>query len=199
LEAGEDDPPDDDEPSVGAAPPGEDPEPVEDDPDPDPGAADEDPLVGAAPPIAAAWNAANVLAELGSALTEKTMPLAQCTAGLVCAQKNHSGVVESETLKLNWGSCVFWPSGTFWKSESMPLLTQGAAKVDCVTEWFLLMNMNATVSPALAMMLEGVNVSVPFSPTLMRKFSARTERRGAKTAAARPAEKRIMSREKKGW
>jgi len=87
------------DPSVGD-PLVEDPEPVVEDPDP----VEEDPLVAdPLPPaaMAAAWNAANELGELGLTLTAKTMPLLQWTAGVVCAQKNHSGVVESVTLKLN--------------------------------------------------------------------------------------------------
>jgi len=132
----------------------------------------EAPPAGGLPPVAAAWNAANDLAEFGSALTEKTIPAAQWSAGIVCAQKNQSGVV-TFTVKLNEGVIPAGAAATSWKPESMPDLTHGAAKEDCVTEWFLASNVKMTLSPIVTLvMLDGVKVSPLFAPTWTAKSAA---------------------------
>lgn len=89
----------------------------------------------AVPPMAAAWNCSKVLSAVG--FTANTIPAVQWTAGTVWAQKNHKGVV-SVTWNVHTGSAVS-VALTGWKPESIPVgdRTQGAAKVDWVTEWFL--------------------------------------------------------------
>lgn len=132
----------------------------------------EAPPAGGLPPVARDWNAANDLAEFGSALTEKTMPAAQWSAGIVCAQKNQSGVV-TFTVKLNEGVIPAGAAATSWKPESIPALTHGVGKVDCVTEWFLLSNVKITLSPMVTLvMLDGVKVSPLLAPTWTLKSAA---------------------------
>lgn len=52
-------------------------------------------------------------------MTAKTMPLAQWLMGLVCAQKNQSGLEALFTVKLHCGISVAL-AATGWKPESMP-------------------------------------------------------------------------------
>jgi len=54
-------------------------------------------------------------------------------------------------------------AATGMKPESMPLAMawQGAAKVDCVTVWFLGLKMNWIMSPVVALTDEGVNARAP--------------------------------------
>jgi len=84
--------------------------------------------------MADAWKAAKFLGLASLAFTEKTIPAAQWTAGLVWAQKNHRGLVALSTVKLHWGSSVAL-GATNWKPESMPWagavwIAHGVAKVD---------------------------------------------------------------------
>jgi len=83
--------------------------------------------------FAAAWKASKVFR--GVALIENTIPAAQWSAGLVCAQKNHNGELALLTVILHCGSWVA-PAATAWKPESTPpdSFVHGAAKLDCVTE-----------------------------------------------------------------
>jgi hypothetical protein len=61
----------------------------------------------------------------------------------------------------------------------------GAANVDCVTVWFLGLKTNVTVSPVVALILEGVKVR-PEEPTWTWTFAADTvEARVARTTEAR--------------
>jgi len=96
-------------------------------------AADEPDEAVEAVNFAAAWKAAKVFR--GVALIENTIPAAQWSAGLVCAQKNHNGELALLTVILHCGSWVA-PAATAWKPESTPpdSFVHGAAKLDCVTE-----------------------------------------------------------------
>jgi len=61
----------------------------------------------------------------------------------------------------------------------------GAANVDCVTVWFLGLKTNVTVSPLVALTLEGEKVR-PEAPTWTWMFAAETvEARVARTTETR--------------
>jgi len=57
----------------------------------------------------------------------------------------------------NWGTFVAL-AATGWKLESIPpaMGLHGAVNVDCVTVWFLGKKVKETVSPWLALILEGL-------------------------------------------
>lgn len=106
------------------------------------------------------------------------------------------------------------PCGMNWKPESRLLalrFVQGEVNDDCVTVWFFdtlythmirihkltnqivrdTYNWNAMVSPSFAVMLLGLNVSVPLPPTVMTCKSAMTETAGS-AMAAKSVEKRML-------
>jgi len=67
---------------------------------------------------------------------------------------------------------------------------QGAANVDCVTVWFLGEKTNETVSPTVALMLDGLNTRPP-EPTVTLWVSA--EARLTKVARAAEARAKRIS------
>jgi hypothetical protein len=144
--------------------------------------------------MAAAWNAAKLLLAVG--LMAKTIPFAQWP---VCLQKNQRGLVTLSIVILQDGNCVA-PAATGWNPESMPCLgvvmsVHGSAKVDCVTVWFFERNWNWTVSPTLAVTLEGL-YSRPVSPTRTVMLAAETT--AAEARATARVEKRIFSIREEG-
>lgn len=86
---------------------------------------------------------------------------------VVCAQKNHRGLVLFSMVILQVGKVEALTSATSWNPELTPLAVQGAAKEDWVTEWFLETNWKETISPfATPVRLLGVYVNVSFAPTM---------------------------------
>lgn len=95
---------------------------------------------------------------------------------------------------------VVEPLATGRKPELIPIIggfavvfciwLQGVTNVDCVAVWFLAINWKVTVSPATAVIFDGLNVRVPFPPTMIRWSSAET-REAATSAIA--TMKRIIS------
>jgi len=95
------------------------------------GAADGADADGVALFSAAAWKAANDLAESGFALMEKTIPFWHSLTRMSCLEKKNNGVLALLRVKLNVGNAVaLMPTG--WKPESTPCAsgTQGEAKLD---------------------------------------------------------------------
>jgi hypothetical protein len=109
-----------------------------------------------------------------------------------CLQKNQIGVVLF-TVTVMVGTWVAL-AATGMKPESMPpdMGRHGAAKVDCVTVWFLGMKVNSRVSPGFAVTDEGLNWRPP-PPTVTWMFAASTEvARVARVEVARA--KRILKK-----
>jgi hypothetical protein len=128
----------------------------------------------------------------------KTIPALQWFAGVVCAQKNQRGAVELVMVIFHWGGAApLRPAGGMaWKPESTPrvgvvCLSQGLAKVDWVTLWFLAMKLNVTESPSLTVILLGVKVRPPW-PT-MTGWSVWAQTETAAERAATATEKRILN------
>lgn len=86
---------------------------------------------------------------------------------VVCAQKNHRGLVLFSMVILQVGKSGPVRFSASWKPELTPLAVQGARKEDWVTEWFLETNWKETMSPfATLLRLLGVYVNVPLLPTV---------------------------------
>lgn len=131
------------------------------------------------------------------ALTENTIPAWQWP---VCAQKNHNGVVASLIPIFHCGKVVV-PLVTAMKPELIPTIggvtevfciwVQGAANVDCVAVWLVIgvINVKVTVSPASAVIFDGVKILPPV-PTMMGWSVAETREAATRAVATI---KRIIS------
>jgi hypothetical protein len=156
------------------------------------------PPAGGAPPLAVARKASNDFS--GVALIAKTIPAAQWFAGAVWPQKNQRGAVALVIVIFHCGGgAPFNPAaGIAWKPESTPKFgvvwrSQGFAKVDWTTEWFLAKKEKVTVSPSFTVMLFGVKTSPPWPRVTAWSVWAQTEATVERAATAR--EKRILNGE----
>jgi hypothetical protein len=93
-------------------------------------------------------------------LITMAMPPWQC---LPCEQYSHMGFVLLIRM-VNVG-ILDADAETGMKPEKMPTVLEkedigwhGSSKLDCTTEWFMLVNWNCTMSPTAAVMLLGVNI-----------------------------------------